>query len=116
MSVSATAAAGRPVSWRRTKLAPRPYRKAAPQPAATAQPMLAPAVLPLANTTTPAKPTSNATARCAPIFSPKNRNPTSAVNNTAIALVIAPIPAGARCAAQANRMKGIAELIRPTWE
>jgi hypothetical protein len=48
-----------------------------------------------------------------PIFSPKNKKPTSAVNSTVIALQIAPIPAGARCAAQANNTNGTAELIAP---
>src|SRR6478672_6022545 len=92
---------------------PTPYRNDAVAPAATAPPMLAPAVVPLARTTTPAKPTSSDTTRVRPIFSPKNRKPTSAVNNTVIALAIAPMPAGARSAPQANSMNGTAELVAP---
>src|SRR5690606_6426711 len=110
---AATAAGGSPVRWRRTRLMPMPYRNAAVAPAATAQPMLAPATLLLASTTTPANPASNASERRAPIFSPKNRKPTSAVNSTVIALAIAPMPAGARCAAHANSTNGTAELIAP---
>src|SRR3546814_17466422 len=75
--------------------------------------MLAPAILLLASTTTPANPASSASERRVPIFSPKNRKPTSAVNSTVIELAIAPMPAGARCAAPANRMTGPAELIAP---
>ena len=82
-------------------------------PAATAAPMLTPAVLLPASTTTPMKPAASATPRRALIFSPKNTTATSAVNNTAIALQIAPTPAGARCAAHANSTNGIAELIAP---
>jgi hypothetical protein len=43
----------------------------------------------------------------------QNRNATSAVNSTAMLFVIAPMPAGARCAAHANSENGTAELIRP---
>jgi hypothetical protein len=39
--------------------------------------------------------------------------PTSAVNSTAVALVIATMPAGACCEAQANSANGTAELIAP---
>src|SRR3546814_7304125 len=92
---------------------PSPYRNEAVAPATTAQPMLAPATLPLASTTTPANQAISASERRVPIFSPKNRKPTSAVNSTVIALAIAPTPAGARCAAQANRLNGTAELIAP---
>src|SRR3546814_5309514 len=110
---AATAAGGRPVRCRRTRLIPMPYRNEAVATATTAQPMLAPAILLLASTTTPANPASSASERRVPIFSPKNRKPTSAVNSTVIALAIAPMPAGARCAAHANRMNGTAELIAP---
>src|SRR5690606_29311571 len=79
----------------------------------TARPTLAPAVLPLASTSTPPKPTSRASARRPLMRSPKNCTPTSAVNNTVSALAMAPTPAGARSAAQAYRLKGIAELIAP---
>src|SRR5690554_4324844 len=109
----ATAAGGRPVRWRRTRLMPRPYSSEAVAPANAAAPTLMPATLPLARTTTPANPASSATARRVPMRSPKNRKPISAVNSTVIALAIAPMPAGARCAAQANRRNGTAELIAP---
>src|SRR5690606_37564343 len=56
-SVAAAAAAGgRPARCRRTRLIPTPYRNAAGAPATTAQPTLAPAILLLASTTTPANP------------------------------------------------------------
>ncbi len=41
-----------------------------------------------------------------PICSPKNRNATIAVKGTAIALVMAPIPAGARSAATQTARTG----------
>lgn len=99
--------------WRFTRLTPSPYSNAASAPATTAAPMLSPATLTVASTTTPAKPTSRAIARRMPIFSPKNRKAISAANNTVMALQIAPIAAGARCAAQANSTNGMAELITP---
>jgi hypothetical protein len=58
-------------------------------------------------------PIASAIDRHTPIRSPKNRNAISVVKGTVIALAIAPIPAGARCAAHAKRMKGSAELIAP---
>ena len=67
----------------------------------------------MASTTTPTKPVTRAIARRMPIFSPNTTNATSAANSTVIALQIAPIAAGARCAAQANSRNGSAELMIP---
>src|SRR3546814_11598255 len=53
---AATAAGGRPVRCRRTRLMPMPYRHEAVAPAITAQPMLAPAILLPASTTPQANP------------------------------------------------------------
>ncbi|ALS95332.1 hypothetical protein AXO1947_13220 [Xanthomonas oryzae pv. oryzae] len=66
--------------------------------------------MPVANTSTPMKLTNKASARRVPMRSPKNRHAINAVNNTVIALQIAPTAAGACCAPQANSRNGNAEL------
>src|SRR6185503_10513676 len=70
-----------------------------------------PPVRPLASTITPMKPSTSPHARRGPICSWKNMNATIAVNGTAMAFVMAPMPTGARSAAQANSANGIAELM-----
>src|SRR4029079_12221410 len=111
----ATAPDGMPGNCRRIRLPPMPYRNPAKVPASAAlHTLLPPAVLPLASTATPMNPTSRPNARRLLICSLKTTKATSAVHITAVAFVIAPIPAGARCAAQANNEKGIAVLIAET--
>ena len=94
------------------RLPPTPYRNPANVPASAALHTLPPpAVLPLASTATPTKPASRPNARRLLMCSLKTTNATSAVNITAVAFVMAPMPAGARCAAQANSENGIAVLM-----
>ncbi len=82
-------------------------------PASAAPSTLAPAVLPLASTTTPMKPAVMPMARRVWIFSPKSSSASSGAKMAVVALLIAATPAGARPVAQANSRKGIAELIEP---
>ena len=90
-----------------------PYSSDAVAPANAAGPTLSPADLPVASISTPTKPINSATARRVPMRSPKNTNAIRAVNNTVIALQMAPTAAGACCAPQANSRNGKAELSTP---
>src|ERR1700716_325358 len=87
-----------------------PYRSDAVVPANAAGQTLAPAVLPLARIATPTNPATRPMSRHGPIRSPKNRKAIRAVNITVIALLMAPMPAGARSAPQANSANGMTEL------
>src|SRR5256886_15195298 len=60
---------------------------------------------------TPTNPPTSPISRRGPMRSPKKRNATRAVNITVIALVMAPMPAGARSAPQANNVNGMTELM-----
>src|SRR5207248_482908 len=65
----------------------------------------------LARMATPTNPPTSPIRRRGPMRSPKKTNATSAVNITVMALVMAPMPAGARSAPQANRANGMTELM-----
>ena len=93
---AATAAAGKPTSWRLIRFPPNPYSTDASVHASAAGHTLTPLVFPLASTATPTNPATNPIARRVVIDSPKKIRATRAVNMTAVALAIAPIPAGAR--------------------
>src|SRR5256884_61438 len=60
---------------------------------------------------TPTNPPTSPIRRRGPMRSPKKRNATRAVNITVMALVMAPMPAGARSAPQANNVNGMTELM-----
>src|SRR6184192_2063823 len=90
---------------------PKPYQSDAAVPASAAGQTLSPAVLPLARMATPTNPPTSPIRRRGPMRSPKNRNATRAVNITVMALVMAPMPAGARSAPQANRANRMTELM-----
>src|SRR5690348_6141577 len=110
---AASAAAGRSERKRFTRFAEMPYINAATVPAATAAPTLEPATFPLAKMATPTRPPNNAMARWEPMRSPNSANAANAANGTAMLLEIAPIPAGARSAPQANSRNGSVVLIAP---